>query len=161
MTTAQQQVVQAVWESIQLARKSSKINSKELSQLEQRFDSLISKLNRAYTEITTDTRSGMQYLQQHLHGLATQASQFSLMVHQHIHRTAKGEEKITALEVANKSNNDNLEILARIVQGDEAFRNNKDSKFVHRVKQKNKEVSELLGDSTLTKEQVSQLRSEL
>ena len=103
----------------------------------------------------------MQYLQQHLHGLATQASQFTSMVHQHIHRTAEGEEKITALQVANESNNDNLEILDPIVQGKAALRNDKDSTIEHWAKQKNKAVSELLGDSTLTKEQVSQLRNEL
>ena len=161
MTTAQQQVVQAVWDSIQLARKSSKINSEDLAQLEQWFDSLTSELNRAYREITMDRKSEMQYLQQHLHGLATQASQFSSMVHQHIHRTAEGEEKIVALQVANKSNNDNLKILAQIVQGEAALQNNKDSKIEHWAKQKNKEVSELLGDTTLTKKQVSQLRNEL
>ena len=60
----------------------------------------------------------MNYLHQNLHGLATQASQFSGLVHQQLARTAEGEEKIVALQVANKSNNDNLEILAQIVQAE-------------------------------------------
>ena len=47
-------------------------------------DILINKLNCVYTEITMDTRIGMQYLQQHLHGLATKAGQFSATVHQQI-----------------------------------------------------------------------------
>ena len=83
------------------------------------------------------------------------------MVHQHIHRTDEGEEKITALQVANESNNNNLEILAQIVQGEAALRNDSNSKIEHWAKQKNKEVSEFLGDTTLTKEQVSQLRNKL
>ena len=57
----------------------------------------------------------MNYLHQNLHGFATQASQFSGLVHQQLARMAEQEEKIVALQVANKSNNDNLEILARFV----------------------------------------------
>ena len=75
-------MVQAAWESIQLARNSTKINSEELARLEARFDFLTNELNCAYVEITTDMKSGIQYLRQDLHGLATQASQFSSMVYQ-------------------------------------------------------------------------------
>ena len=112
MMTAQQQVVQSVWKAIQIARFNSKLTAEELSTLEARFDTLTNELNRAYTEITTDTRTGMQYLQQHLHGLATQAGQFSATVHQQLTRAMVGKEKIMALEAAGKSHCDNLEILA-------------------------------------------------
>ena len=70
---------------------------------------------------------GRTYLHKNLHGLATQASQFSGHVHQQLAQTAEGEEKIVALQVANKSNNDNLEILAQIVQAEAKKRNEQDS----------------------------------
>ena len=66
-----------------------------------------------------------------------------------------------ALEAAGKSHCDNLEILAQIVQADALLRSKKDSKIEQWAQQKNQEVSGLLGNSTLTKEQVTQLRQEL
>ena len=103
----------------------------------------------------------MNYLHQNLHGLATQASQFSGLVHQQLAHTAEGEEKIVALQVANKSNNDNLEILAQIVQAEAARRNELDTKLDTWARKKNQEVSALRGDTTLTKEEITQLRNEL
>ena len=82
MTTAQHQVIMEVWNSIQLARQSTKMNEEDLQALEDRFETLTHELNVAYRKITEDTAGGMNYLHQNLHGLATQASQFSGLVHQ-------------------------------------------------------------------------------
>ena len=125
MTTAQHQVIMEleVWNSIQLARQSTKMNEEDLEAIEDRFESFTQELNVAYRKITGDTAEGMNYLHQNLHELATQASQFSGLVHQQLAYTAKGEEKIIALQVANKSNNNNLEILAQILQAEAARRN--------------------------------------
>ena len=82
MTTAPHQVSQSVWETIQMARFNSNLTAEELRALEARFDTLTDEHNRDYGEITTDTRIGIHYLQQHLHGLATQARQFSATVNQ-------------------------------------------------------------------------------
>ena len=161
IVTAQQKVVQSAWEAIQMARYQSNLPATHLRDLETRFEILTNELNRAYTEITTDTRSGMHYLQHHLHGLATQAGQFFATVHQQIARTKAGEEKIMALEAVGKSHYDNLEILAQIVQAEAVLKSKKDTKIEQWAQQKNQKVSGLLGDSTLTKEQVSQLRQEL
>ena len=103
----------------------------------------------------------MNYLHQNLHGLATQASQFSGPVHQQLARTAEGEEKIVALQVVNKSNNDILEILAQIVQAEAARRNELDTKLDSWARKKNQEVSALRDDNMLTKEEITQLRNEL
>ena len=127
MTTAQHQVIQEVWNSIQLARASTKMNTDDLEALEERFETLTEQLNIVYRKVTEDMNRGMTYLHQNLHGLATQTSQFSGLVHQQLARTAEGEEKIVALQVANKSNNDNLEILAQIVQAEAKKRNKHDS----------------------------------
>ena len=161
MTTAQHQVIMEVWNSIQLARQSTKMNEEDLQALKDRFETLTHELNVAYRKITEDTARGMNYLHQNLHGLATQASQFSGLVHQQLARTAEGEEKIIALQVANKSNNDNLEILAQIVQAEAARRNELDTKLDSWARKKNQEVSVLRGDTTLTKEEITQLRNEL
>ena len=161
MTTAQHQVIMEVWNSIQLARQSTKMNEEDLEALEDRFETLTQELNVAYRKITGDTAEGINYLHQNLHGLATQASQFSGLVHQQLARTAEGEEKIVALQVANKSNNDNLEILAQIVQAEAARRNELDTKLDSWARKKNQEVSALRGDTTLTKEEITQLRNEL
>ena len=104
---------------------------------------------------------GMTYLHQNLHGLATQASQFSGLIHQQLARTAKGNEKIVALQVANKSNNDNLEILAQIVQAEAKKRNEHDSHLENWARKKNQEVSGLESDTTLTKGQVARLQKQL
>ena len=104
-----------VWNSIQLALQSTKMNDEDLKALEDRFESHTQELNVAYRKITGDMAGGMNYLHQNLHGLATQASQFSGLVQQQLARTAEAEEKIVVLQVANKSNNDNLEVLALIV----------------------------------------------
>ena len=161
MTTAQYQVIMEVWNSIQLARQSTKMNEEDLEALEDRFETLTQELNVAYRKITGDTAEGMNYLHQNLHGLATQASQFSGLVHQRLARTAEGEEKIVALQVANKSNNDNLEILAQIVQAEATWRNELDTKLDSWAREKNQEVSALRDDTTLTKEEITQLRNEL
>ena len=63
--------------------------------------------------------------------------------------------------MANKSNNDNLEILAQIVQAEAARRNELDTKLDTWARKKNPEVSALRGDTTLTKEEITQLRNEL
>ena len=161
MTTAQHQVIMEVWNSIQLARQSTKMNEEDLQALEDRFETLTYELNVAYRKITEDTAGGMNYLHQNLHGLATQASQFSGLMYQQLARTAEGEEKIVILQVANKSNNDNLEILAQIVQAEAARRNELDTKLDTWARKKNQEVSALRGDTTLTKEEITQLRNEL
>ena len=72
---------------------------------------------------------------------------------------AEGEEKIVALQVANMSNNDNLEILAQILQAEAARRNELDTKLDTWARKKNQEVSALRGDTTLTKEEITQLRN--
>src|SRR6266705_1872781 len=76
LTVAQQQVIQAVWDNIQLARQSAEITKEDLSHLEDRFTSLIDQLNKAYFQITRDQKNGLEYLHHHLYDLATQASQF-------------------------------------------------------------------------------------
>ena len=48
MTTAQHQVIQDVWNSIQLARASTKMNTDDLEALEERFENLTEQLNIAY-----------------------------------------------------------------------------------------------------------------
>ena len=68
----------------------------------------------------------MKFLYEHLHGISIQASQFSGLVHQQITKTAEGDAKIVALQVANQSNNDNLEILAQIVQAEKSNRLERD-----------------------------------
>ena len=161
MTTAQHQVIMEVWNSIQLARQSTKMNEEDLEALEDRFEALTQEMNVPCRKITEDMAGGMNYLHQNLHGLATQASQFSGLVHQQLARTAEGDEKIVALQVANKSNNDNLEILAQIVQAEAAQRNELDTKLDTWARKKNQKVSALRGDTTLTKEEITQLRNEL
>ena len=47
MTTAQHQVIQEVWNSIQLARASTKMNTDDLEDLEERFENLTEQLNIA------------------------------------------------------------------------------------------------------------------
>ena len=74
-----------------MAQFQSNLMAEELRMLEARFDTLTNELNRAYTEISMDTRIGMHYLQQQMHGLATQARQFSANVHQQIARAKVGE----------------------------------------------------------------------
>ena len=101
------------------------------------------------------------YLHQNLHGLATQASQFLGLVHQQLARTAKGEEKIVALQVTNKSINDNQEILVQIVQAEAKKRNEHDSHLESWARKKNQEVSGLKSDTTLTKRQVARLQEQL
>ena len=161
MTTAQHQVIMEVWNSTQLAKQSTKMNEEDLQALEDRFETLTHELNVAFRKITEDMAGGMNYLHQNLHGLATQASQFSGLVHQQLARTAEGEEKIVALQVANKSNNDNLEILAQIVQAEAARRNELHTKLDTWARKKNQEVSASRGDTMLTKEEITQLRNEL
>ena len=161
MTTTQYQVIQEVWNSIQLARASTKMNTDNLEDLEERFETLTEQLNIAYRKVTEDMNGGMTYLYQSLHGLATQASQFSGLVHQLLAQTAEGEEKIVALQVANKSNNDNLEILAQIVQAEAKKRNEHDSHLETWARKKNQEVLGLKSDKTLTKGQVAQLQEQL
>ena len=161
MTTAQHQVIMEVWNSIQLVRQSPKLNEEDLQALEDRFEMLTDELKVAYRIITENMVGGMNYIHQNLHGLATQASQFSGLLHQQLACTAEGEEKIVALQVANKSNSDNLEILAQIVQAEAAQRNELDTKLDTWARKKNQEVSALRGDTTLTKKEITQLRNEL
>ena len=66
MTTAQHQVIMEVWNSIQLARQSMKMNEEDLEALEDRFESLTQELNMAYRKISGDTAEGMNYLHQNL-----------------------------------------------------------------------------------------------
>ena len=118
MTTAQYQVIQEVWNSIQLARASTEINTDDLKALEERFESLTVQLHITYQKVMEDMNRGMTYLHENLHVLVIQASQFLGLVQQQLARTAEGEEQIVPLQVANKSNNDNLEILSQIVQAE-------------------------------------------
>ena len=108
-------MAQAAWQAIQLARQDSRSTANDLHDLEERLDSLVSELNKAYRKITLDTEGGMKFLHDHLLGISIQASQFTGLVHQQITKTCEGDAKIVALQVANQSNNDNLEILAQIV----------------------------------------------
>ena len=98
MTIAQQRMAQAAWQAIQLARQDSRITRNDLHDLEERFDSLVAELNKAYNRITQDTEGGMKFLYEHLHGISIQASQFSGLVHQQITKTAEGDSKIVALQ---------------------------------------------------------------
>ena len=103
----------------------------------------------------------MRFLYEHLHGISIQASQFSGMVHQHITKTAEGDAKIVALQAANQSNNDNLETLAQIVQAEKLHRQQRDGDLDNWVRGRNKDISELKGDTTLAKEQVRKVQIEL
>ena len=62
MTIAQQRMAQAAWQAIQLARQDTRIMQSELHDLEERFDSLVGELNKAYSRITDDTEGGMKFL---------------------------------------------------------------------------------------------------
>ena len=161
ITTAQLQVIQEVWNSIQRARASTKMNADDLEALEERFENLTKQLNVAYQNVSEDMSGGMSYLHQNLHSLATQASQFSCLVHQHLARTAEGEEMIVALQVANNSNNDNVEILAQIVQAEAKKRNKHVSHLESWAQKKNQVVSGLKTDTILNKGQVAWLREQL
>ena len=161
MTIAQQRMAQAAWQAIQLARQDTRITQTELHDLEERFDSLVGELNKTYRRITDNTEGGMKFLYEHLHGISIQASQFSGLVHQQITKTAEGDAKIVALQVANQSNNDNLEILAQIVQAEKNHRLQRDGALDHWVRGRNQDISELKGDTTLTKEQVRKVQMEL
>ena len=103
----------------------------------------------------------MKFLYKHLHGISIQASQFSGLVHQQITKTAEGDAKIVALQVAIQSNNENLEILAQIVQAETNHRLQRDGALDHWVRGRNQNISELKGDTTLTKEQVLKVQMEL
>ena len=133
----------------------------ELHDLKERFDSLVGELNIAYRRITDDTEGGMRFLYEHLHGISIQASQFSGLVHQQITKTAEGDAKIVALQVTNQSNNDNLEILAQIVQAEKNHRLQRDGALDHWVRGRNQDISQLKGDTTLTNEQVRKVQMEL
>ena len=111
-----------------------RITQTELHDLEERFDSLVGKLNKAYRRITDDTEEGMKFLYEHLHGISIQASQFLCLVHQPITKTTKGDVKIVALQDANQSNNSNLEILAQIVQAEKNHRLQRDGALDHTVR---------------------------
>ena len=91
-----------------------------------RFDSLEAELNNAYRRITQDSKGGMQFLYKNFHAISTQASQFSGLVHQQLTQTAEGDAKIVALQVAHQSNNENLEILAQIIQAEKNHRQQRD-----------------------------------
>ena len=69
--------------------------------------------------------------------------------------------KIVALQVANQSNNDNLEILAQIVQAEKNNRLERDGALDNCVRRRNPDFSELKGDTTLTKEKVRKVQMEL
>ena len=107
MMIGQQRMAHATWQAIQLAQPDTRITRKELDDLEERFDSLVGKLNKAYRTITNDTEGGMRFVHKHLHGTSIQASQFSGLLHQLITKRAVGEAKSVALQVVNQSNNDN------------------------------------------------------
>ena len=74
---------------------------------------------------------------------------------------ANGDAKIVGLQVANQSNNDNLEILAQVVQAEKNLRQQQDGDLDNWVRGRNKDISELNGDTTLTKEQVCKVQMEL
>ena len=111
-------MAQAAWQAIQLVRQDSRITRNDLHDLEERFDFLVTELNKVYNRITQDTEGGMKFLYEHIHGISIQAIQISGLVHQQITKTAEGDEKIVTLQVSNQSNNDNLEILDEIVQAE-------------------------------------------
>ena len=52
MTIAQQRMAQAAWQAIQLTRQDSRITRNDLHDLEERFDSVVAELNKAYNRIT-------------------------------------------------------------------------------------------------------------
>ena len=161
MTIAQQRMTQAAWQAIQLARQNPRISRSDLHNLEERFDTLVGELNKAYNRITSDTKGGMRFHYKHLHGISIQASQFSGLVHQQITKTAEGDAKITAFQVANQSNNNNLEILAQIVLVEKSNRMQRDGALVNWVRGRNQDITKLKGDTTLTKEPVRKVQMEL
>ena len=83
------------------------------------------------------------------------------MVYQHITKTAEEDAKIVALQAANQSNNENLESLAQIVQAEKLHRQQRDGDLDNWVRGRNKDISELKGDRTLTKEQLRKVQMEL
>ena len=96
----------------------------------------------------------MKFPFKHLHGISIRASQFSGLVHRQITKTTEGDVKIVVLQVANQNNNDNLEILAQIVQAEMNHRIERDGALDNWVRGRNQDITELRGDTTLTKEQV-------
>ena len=142
MTIAQQRIAQVVWQSIQLERQDQRITASELRELEARFDSLVSELNNTYRRITHDTERGMKFLYEHLHSISIQASQFSGLAHQQITKMAEGDAKIVALQVANQSINNNLEILAQIVRAEKEHRQQRYGALDQWVRGRNKDISE-------------------
>ena len=73
---------------------------------------------------------------------------------------AKGDAKIIALQVTNHSNNDNLEIVAQIVQAEKEHRLKSDGALDKWVRGQNKDISERRGDTTHTQEQVKQVEAQ-
>ena len=55
MTIAQQRIAQAAWQAIQLSRQDPRITRNNLHDLDERFDSLVAELNKAYNRITQVT----------------------------------------------------------------------------------------------------------
>ena len=83
----------------------------------------------------------MKFLYEHLHGISIQSSQFLGLVHQQITKTAEGDAKIVALQVANQSNNDNLQILAQIVQAEKNHELERDGALDIWVRGRNQDIS--------------------
>ena len=161
MTINQQRMAQAAWQAIQLARQDTKITRNELHDLEERFDSLVGKLNKTYNRIPGDSEGGMKFLYEHLHGISIQASQFSGFVHLQITKTAEGDAKSVALQVAKQSNNHNLEILALIVQAEKNHRLQRKGAIDNWVRERKHDISELKGDITLTKNKDRKIQMKL
>ena len=68
---------------------------------------------------------------------------------------------IVALQVANQSNNNNLEILAQIVQAEKNHHQQREGDLDNWVRGQNKDISELKVNTTVTKEQVRKVQMEL
>ena len=101
------------------------------------------------------------FLYEYLAGISIQASQFSGLVHQEITKTTEGDTKIVALQAPYRSNNDNLEILAQIVPAEKENHLQRDSVLDQLIRGRDKDISELRGNTTLTKVQVWQVLAEL
>ena len=82
-------------------------------------------------------------------------------MHQHITKTVEGDAKIVSLQVANQSNNDNLEILAQILQAEKDYCLQRDRALENWVRVRNQDTSEFKGDTTLTKIEVRRIQMEI
>ena len=104
----------------------------------------------------------LEAIYDHLRSLATQAVEFSNMVHTEIAKTAEDDRsRVTALQKALEHHAANFSILYQIVKSEQEHREKIQSELSKWASQKEVEVPTLQGDNTLTREQVAALQQML